>query len=53
MINNRYLFESSPDLLTFEFNSIGPKGIITKVIRSCNIEFRSTIVLSKDKTSIC
>jgi hypothetical protein len=31
MIDNRYLLESSPDLLTFEFDSIGPKGSITKV----------------------
>ena len=33
MIDNRYLFESSPDLLTFDFDSIGPKGTITKVVR--------------------
>lgn len=37
MINNRYLLESSPDLLTFEFDSIGPKGIITKVVRYTEI----------------
>ena len=37
MIDNRYLFESSPDLLTFEFDSIGPKGIITKVVRYTEI----------------
>lgn len=37
MIENRYLFESSPDLLTFEFDSIGPKGIITKVVRYTEI----------------
>ncbi|MBC7641942.1 MAG: hypothetical protein H7174_06325 [Flavobacterium sp.] len=37
MIDNRYLFESSPDLLTFEFESIGPKGIITKVVRYTEI----------------
>lgn len=34
---NRYLFESSPDFLTFEFESIGPKGTITKVIRYTEI----------------
>lgn len=33
MINDRYLFESSPDLLTFEFESIGPKGKVIKVVR--------------------
>ncbi len=37
MIDNRYLFESSPDLLTFEFDSIGTKGIITKVVRYTEI----------------
>jgi hypothetical protein len=37
MINNRYLFESSPDFLTFEFDSIGPKGTITKVVRYTEI----------------
>ncbi|MBX2921620.1 MAG: hypothetical protein KF746_05435 [Chitinophagaceae bacterium] len=37
MIDNRYSFESSPDLLTFEFDSIGPKGAITKVVRYTEI----------------
>ena len=37
MIENRYLLESSPDLLTFEFNSIGPKGTISKVVRYTEI----------------
>jgi hypothetical protein len=37
MIYNCYLFESSPDLLTFEFDSIGPKGIVTKVVRYTEI----------------
>ncbi|MEO8416824.1 MAG: hypothetical protein ABI472_24380 [Ginsengibacter sp.] len=40
MIDNRYLFESSPDLLTFEFDSIGPKGTITKVVRYKEINVR-------------
>ena len=37
MIDNRYMFESSPDFLTFEFESIGPKGKITKVVRYTEI----------------
>jgi hypothetical protein len=37
MLNNRYQFESSPDLMTFEFDSVGPKGIITKVVRYTEI----------------
>lgn len=40
MIDNRYSFESSPDLLTFEFDSIGPKGTITKVVRYTEINVR-------------
>lgn len=37
MLQDRYLFESSPDLLTFEFESIGPKGVITKVVHYTEI----------------
>lgn len=37
MLKNRYQFESSPDLMTFEFDSVGPKGIITKVVRYTEI----------------
>ena len=37
-MNNCYLFESSPDLLTFEFDSIGPKGAVTKVVRYTEID---------------
>jgi hypothetical protein len=37
MLYNRYIFESSPDLLTFEFDSMGPKGIVTKVVRYTEI----------------
>lgn len=33
MLDNRYQFESAPDLLTFEFESIGPVGIVTKAVR--------------------
>lgn len=40
MIDNRYQFESSPDLLTFEFDSVGPKGIVTKVVRYTEINVK-------------
>jgi hypothetical protein len=33
MIDDRYELESSNDLMTFEFKSIGPQGIITKVVK--------------------
>ncbi len=33
MLDNRYQFESAPDLLTFEFESVGPVGIVTKGVR--------------------
>lgn len=33
MLYNHYPIESSSDLLTFEFESIGPKGSITKVVK--------------------
>lgn len=32
MLANRYLLESAPDLLTFEFESIGPNGVVAKVV---------------------
>jgi hypothetical protein len=40
MINNGYQLESSPDLLTFEFDSVGPKGIVTKVVRYTEINIK-------------
>jgi hypothetical protein len=40
MIDNRYQFESSPDLLTFEFDSVGPKGVITKVVNYMEINVK-------------
>ena len=40
MIDNRYQFESSPDLSTFEFDSIGPKGVITKVVNYTEINVK-------------
>lgn len=40
MIDNRYPFESSPDLLTFEFVSIGTKGTVIKVVLYKEINVR-------------
>ncbi|MDQ2771176.1 MAG: hypothetical protein M3Y54_11830 [Bacteroidota bacterium] len=40
MITDRYTFETAPDLLTFEFESIGPKGKIAKVVRYTEINVR-------------
>jgi hypothetical protein len=40
MNNNGYQFESSPDFLTFEFDSIGPKGVITKVVNYTEINVK-------------
>ncbi len=40
MIDNRYQFESSPDLMTFEFDSVGPKGSVTKVVQYSEINVR-------------
>lgn len=33
MLDNHYEVNTSPDLLTFEFISTGPKGHITKIVR--------------------
>jgi hypothetical protein len=33
MLENRYLIESSRDLMTFTFESVGPKGIVAKVVK--------------------
>lgn len=40
MIDSRYQFESSPDLMTFEFDSVGPKGTVTKVVRYTEINVK-------------
>ncbi len=40
MIDNRYQFESSPDLMTFEFDSVGPKGTVTKVVHYTGINVK-------------
>ncbi|WP_210114271.1 DUF6934 family protein [Hymenobacter aquaticus] len=40
MINDRYTFASSPDLLTFEFDSVGPKGTVTKVVQYTEINVK-------------
>lgn len=40
MLESRYLFEISPDVLTFEFDSVGPKGTVAKVVRYSEINVR-------------
>lgn len=40
MLDNCYHVETSPDLQTFEFNSLGPKGSITKVVRYSEINIK-------------
>ncbi len=40
MLNNYYHVDTSPDLLTFEFVSVGPKGSITKVVRYKEINIK-------------
>ncbi len=40
MLDNCYHVKSSPDLLTYEFESVGPKGIITKVVHYREINVR-------------
>ena len=40
MIESHYLFESSPDLLTFEVGSVGPRGTVTKVVQYTEINVK-------------
>lgn len=40
MLDERYYVETSPDLQTFEFISLGPKGSITKVVRYSEINIK-------------
>ncbi len=40
MLDDRYLVETSPDLQTFEFISLGPKGDVTKVVRYSEINIK-------------
>ena len=40
MIDDRYTLASSPDRLTFEFDSIGPKGTVTKVVQYTEINVK-------------
>ncbi len=40
MLDNCYHVETSPDLQTFEFTSLGPKGSITKVVRYSEINIK-------------
>ena len=46
MIYNRYLFESSPDFLTFEFESIGLKGQSPKLSVIPKSMFTVTTILA-------
>ncbi len=40
MPDNHYQVETSPDLQTFEFVSVGPKGSIMKVLRYIEINIK-------------
>lgn len=40
MLYNNYNITSSPDLLTFEFESVGPKGVVAKVVRYTEINVK-------------
>lgn len=40
MLDDRYEVDTSPDLQTFEFISVGPKGIVTKVVRYSEINVK-------------
>lgn len=40
MLDNRYHVNTSSDLLTFEFVSVGPKGGVTKVVRYTEIDIK-------------
>jgi len=41
MLESRYIFDISPDVLTFEFESVGPKGTVAKVVRYTEINVRN------------
>ncbi len=45
MIEDRYLLESSSDWMSFEFKSIGPKGIIAKVVEYREINVKGYYIL--------
>lgn len=41
ILDDHYQVETSPDLQTFEFISVGPKGDVTKVVRYSEINIKS------------
>ncbi|HEX8426016.1 DUF6934 family protein [Hymenobacter sp.] len=41
MLDDRYDVKTAPDLTSFEFDSIGPKGTVSKVVRYTEINLRS------------
>ena len=41
MLNDRYDVKTAPDLTSFEFDSVGPKGTVSKVVRYTEINLRS------------
>ena len=40
MIDNRYNVRTFPDVQSFEFDSIGPRGIVKKVVRCTEINIK-------------
>jgi hypothetical protein len=46
MLDNRFQFESAPDLLTIEFESIGPVGVVTKGVRYASTDTAGVYNLS-------
>lgn len=41
MLDDRYDVKTAPDAETFEFNSIGPRGTVRKVVRYSGINLRN------------
>ena len=41
MLDDRYDVKTAPDLTSFEFDSVGPKGTVSKVVRYTEINLRS------------
>ena len=41
MLDDRYDVKTAPDLTSFEFDSIGPKGTVSKVVRYTELNLRS------------
>ncbi len=46
MIDNRYNVRTSPDVQAFEFDSIGPRGTIKKVVRYTEINIKNFYILA-------